>query len=61
MMRDLEKHQIITKIVEKNPKIKALYDLGDTLKVVYLKKDKRVKNEQEYPDHTVGVKVFPSI
>ena len=61
MIRDLEKHQIVTKIVEKNPQIKALYDLGHTLKVVYLKKDKRVKNEREYTDLTVGVKVSPSI
>ncbi|KAL5266962.1 hypothetical protein ACHWQZ_G004116 [Mnemiopsis leidyi] len=58
-IRDLEKHQIIMKIVEKNPAIKQLCDKGHTFTVVYLKKVKRGKMERE--ELTIGLKVSPLV
>ena len=60
-IRDLEKHQIVMKIIEKNPLIKELYDQDHTLSVVYLCKSTRVRGQQEYIDLTVALKVSPSI
>ena len=58
-IRDLEKHQIIMKIAEKNPAIKQLCDKGHTFTVVYLKKVKRGKMERE--ELTIGLKVSPLV
>ncbi|KAL5253069.1 hypothetical protein ACHWQZ_G015731 [Mnemiopsis leidyi] len=58
-IRDLEKHQIIMKIAEKNPEIKQLCDKGHTFTVVYLKKVKRGKMERE--ELTIGLKVSPLV
>ena len=60
-IRDLEKHEIVMKIVEKNPGIKELYDQGHTLSVVYLQKNQRNFNNRDVTEISVGIKVSPRI
>ena len=60
-VRDLEKHEIVMKILEKNPLIKELYDNGHTLTVVYLKRVSRKSNGQDFTELTIGIKVSPRI
>ena len=60
-IRELEKHQIVMKIIEKNPGIKELYGHDHTLSVVYLDKVKRFRDQKEYFDLTIGLKLSPSI
>ena len=60
-IRDLEKQEIVMKIVEKNPGIKELFDQGHTLSVVYLQKTHRNFNNRDVTEITVGIKVSPRI
>ena len=60
-IRDLEKKEIVNKIVEKNPGIKELFDQGHTLSVVYLQKTNRNFNNRHVTEITVGIKVSPRI
>ncbi len=60
-MRELEKHHIVTKIVEKNPSIKQLKDMKHTLDIVYMNKVKRTWNQHETDELTIGLKLSPSM
>ena len=61
MIRDLEKHQIITMICNKNPIIKQHRDTGHTLNVIYLRKAQRKRGGKECEELTIGLKVSPLI
>ena len=60
-IRDLEKHQIITMICNKNPQIKKHRDSGHTLSVVYLRRGHRKRGGKECEELTIGLKVSPLI
>ena len=60
-IRDLKKHCVIMKIVEKNPSVKALHDEGHTLQVVYLNTNNRITDNTTREELTIGLKVSPAI
>lgn len=61
-IRDIKKHCVIMKIVEKNPSVKCLHDEGHTLQVVYLNTNKRTTTDQITREElTIGLKVSPAI
>ena len=59
--RVLEKKHIVTKIFEKNPEIKELHDKGHTFEIVYLNRDKKVKNGIDSIELILGIKISPLI
>ncbi|KAL5260695.1 hypothetical protein ACHWQZ_G010747 [Mnemiopsis leidyi] len=60
-IRDIKKHSVIMKIIEKNPSVKALHDEGHTLQVVYLNTNKRTTDKTTREELTIGLKVSPAI
>ncbi len=60
-IRDIEKEEIVLKIIEKNPHVKQLYEQHHTLSIVYLNKSTFGRDENEHEEITVGLKVSPSI